>query len=194
MEKASKDKKASSGTSDFLCEEGYGKAICCCTGNSRCWFSGILSRLCLAWNSFIVRTPGNDSHSWRTNSHGMIQERVGGGTEAFRRIQQEHYFPMSRRVSTELHWYFSHMLEPELMTVGLEAAVPGRMKQHWQWKFGLKQINRDLYNPSKSNPFPALGCTSVWEQPLEVWEVKALLLPSHQGGRGWQQGQAQKNF
>lgn len=134
-----KDKKAVSGMSDLLCEDGYGKAICCSTGNLRCRPSGILSRLRLAWNSFIVKTPGNDSHSWRTNSQGMIQERVGGGTEAFGRIQQEHYFPMSIGVSTELHWYISHMLEPELMAVGLKAAVPGKMKQHWQLKLGLKQ-------------------------------------------------------
>lgn len=143
----------------LACEDGYGKAICCSTGNSRCWFSGILSQRRLAWNSFIVKTPGNDSHSWRTNSQGMVQERVGGGTEAFGRIQQEHYFPMSRRVSTEVHWYISHMLEPELMTVGLKAAVPGKMKQHWQLKVGLKQIKQAgaFVKPIQKQSFPSFG-------------------------------------
>lgn len=175
--KAGKDKGGlESGRSDLLCEDGYGKAICCSTGNWRCWSWGIWSRRRLAWNSFIVKTPGNDSQSWRTNSRGLVQERVGGGTAAFGRILQEHYFPMSRRVSTELHWYISHVWEARDDGWELQGK---KIKQHWQLKLGLKQIKKikEVYTTHpKAIFFPSLGCTN-----LISWEVRALLLPSHQG-------------
>lgn len=124
----------------------------------------------------------------------MIQERVGGGTGAFGRIQQEHYFPMSRGVSTELHWSISHMSEPELMTLGLKAAVPGKIKQPWQLKLGLKQVKQT--GSCTTHPKPLLS--QIWAAPwfesslrrCERW--RHCSFPVIRGARGDSRGRHKK--
>lgn len=66
----------------------------------------------------------------------------GGRNRSFWKDPARTLFSHVQRASTEVHWYISHVLEPELMTVGLEAAVPGKMEQHWQLKLGSKQMEQ----------------------------------------------------